>query len=209
VTRRAARGYARSPIRVQGTAQRLSVSVLERFRQAPQEVRKPRSSCNGCLPIRLKRVCGLALLSSEARSRTTLRAIDVLVIAPSQRLDDIAARHISSLPRAVRSLLSAVGVRGRNGHEPSGAALASYLLFEAPYTGELIALGERDTLARRAEVLRFFGSGRRSSVTADASSIGTMPGAGANEAASARRAAWRVAGRPRVDQARTTDPRIS
>jgi NTE family protein len=90
-----------------------------------------------------------ALLSPEARSRTTLRTIDVLVIAPSQRLDDIAARHINSLPRAVRSLLSAVGVRGRNGHEPSGAALASYLLFEAPYPGELIALGERDTLARR------------------------------------------------------------
>jgi NTE family protein len=148
-----------------------------------------------------------ALLSPEARSRTTLRAIDVLVIAPSQRLDDIAARHINSLPRAVRSLLSAVGVRGRNGQEPSGAALASYLLFEAPYTGELIALGERDTLARRDEVLRFFGWGRRSGVTADASSIGTMPGAGAKKVGSAR-CTWRVPGGLRVDQARTTDPQI-
>jgi NTE family protein len=38
-----------------------------------------------------------------------------------------------------------------------GAALASYLLFEAPFTRELIALGETDTLARQDEVLRFFG----------------------------------------------------
>ncbi len=145
-----------------------------------------------------------ALLSPEARSRTTLRAIDVLVIAPSQRLDDIAARHINSLPRAVRSLLSAVGVRGPNGHEASGAALASYLLFEAPYTGELIALGERDTLARRAEVLRFFGWGRRSGVTADASSIGTMPGAGANEVASCAHTARRRAARPDEPHASTS-----
>ena len=41
--------------------------------------------------------------------------------------------------------------------DASGAALASYLLFEAPYTNELIALGEKDTFARRGDVLRFFG----------------------------------------------------
>ena len=35
--------------------------------------------------------------------------------------------------------------------------MASYLLFEAPYTQALIALGEADTLARRDEVLAFFG----------------------------------------------------
>ena len=39
----------------------------------------------------------------------------------------------------------------------SGAALASYLLFESDYTRELIALGEADTMARREDVLRFFG----------------------------------------------------
>jgi NTE family protein len=38
-----------------------------------------------------------------------------------------------------------------------GAALASYLLFEAPYTRELMALGEADTMARQEEVVGFLG----------------------------------------------------
>ena len=38
-----------------------------------------------------------------------------------------------------------------------GAALVSYLLFEQAYTRELMDLGRADTLARRAEVCRFFG----------------------------------------------------
>ena len=55
----------------------------------------------------------LALLSDEARWPPPLRPIDALVIAPSQRLDDIAARHLGSLPAAVRALLRGVGVSGQ------------------------------------------------------------------------------------------------
>jgi NTE family protein len=97
----------------------------------------------------------LALLDDAARLRTALRPIEVLVIAPSQRLDDLAAQHVRSLPLTICSLLGAVGISGR-GQYSGGAALASYLLFEAPYTRALMALGESDTHARRADVVRFF-----------------------------------------------------
>lgn len=107
----------------------------------------------------------LSLLSPQARAQTALRPIELLVIAPSQRLDDIAARHLHALPAPVRSMLRAIGVSSDpalpgQAASTRGAALASYLLFEAPYTRELIALGEADTMARREDVLRFFGWGR-------------------------------------------------
>jgi NTE family protein len=101
----------------------------------------------------------LALLPDSALVDTPLRPVEALVISPSQRLDDIAARHLGSLPKPVRTLLRGVGVGG-TGQTARGAALASYLLFEAPFTSELIALGEADTLARGDEVVQFFGWAR-------------------------------------------------
>lgn len=106
---------------------------------------------------RMKRINRtLALLPDSALADTPLKPIEALVISPSQRLDDIAARHLGSLPAPVRTLLRGVGVSGE-GASARGSALASYLLFEAPYTRELMALGEADTLARREEVQHFFG----------------------------------------------------
>ena len=110
---------------------------------------------------RLRRInATIALLPTAVRDATSLRPIDVLVIAPSQRLDDIAARHVLSLPATVRAMLRGVGVYGE-GSDSRGAALASYLLFEAPYTRELVALGIADTMARRDVVAGFFGWDRR------------------------------------------------
>jgi NTE family protein len=97
----------------------------------------------------------LALLPEQALCDTPLKPIEALVISPSQRIDDIASAHIGSLPAPVRALLRGVGVGGQ-GTTARGAALASYLLFEAPFTRELIDLGESDTDARRDEVLSFF-----------------------------------------------------
>jgi NTE family protein len=78
------------------------------------------------------------------------RHVDVLAIAPSERIELIAARHLLQLPRSARMLLGAMG-----GNRASGAAFASYLLFEQAFTRELIELGYRDTLAQREPLLEW------------------------------------------------------
>jgi len=94
----------------------------------------------------------LSLIPEQVRREQgmQLRPIEVLVISPSERLDDLAASHAASLPWPVRTLLGGIGAMNRN-----GGALTSYLLFERPYTRALTHLGRKDTLARRKEVLRF------------------------------------------------------
>ena len=98
----------------------------------------------------------LSLIPPEVRAKSALRPIELLVIAPSQRLDAVAARHVGNLPTPVRAMLGALGVTS-NMADVRGAALASYLLFESGYTRELMALGREDTLAMRTEVCQFFG----------------------------------------------------
>jgi NTE family protein len=57
-------------------------------------------------------------------------------------------------------LLGAIGAT-----EARGGALASYLLFESSFTGELISLGRKDALARKEDVLAFFGTPEQGAVS--------------------------------------------
>ncbi|MBL8436269.1 MAG: patatin-like phospholipase family protein [Zoogloea sp.] len=79
-----------------------------------------------------------------------LKPIETLVIAPSQRLDYLAARHRNALPRALRLVLRGIGATRKN-----GSVLLSYLLFEKGYTRALMELGYRDAMSRRVELARF------------------------------------------------------
>lgn len=94
-----------------------------------------------------------AMLPGEPRSRSLgLKPVDVLVVAPSRPLDQIAARHQQELPRVLRLFL-----RGPGATKAGGAGVLSYLLFESGYCNELIELGYQDAMARKSELCAFLG----------------------------------------------------
>jgi NTE family protein len=108
---------------------------------------------------RLQRInATLSLIPPEARGGTQLEHVELLLIAPSQRIDVIAARHVHALPAAVRALLGEPAVPATTS-DIKGSALASYLLFDAAFTRELMALGRSDVLRQRDRVREFFGWG--------------------------------------------------
>lgn len=82
----------------------------------------------------------------------SLRPVSVLAINPSQDLQQIAAKHLMSLPRGLRFLLRMLGAYGTK-----GSSLVSYLMFEKDYCRELIGLGYTDAMARRQELIEFLG----------------------------------------------------
>ncbi len=92
----------------------------------------------------------LQQLPREVAAVLPYRSVEVLALQPSQSLDAIAQAHASELPRTTRNALAGLG-----GLRGGGAALASYLLFEPGFVQALIALGEHDAYARKAELLAF------------------------------------------------------
>lgn len=93
-------------------------------------------------------------LPREIAAYLPYRPIDVLAIHPSESLDALARAHLKLLPASVRRALGGLGAL----HD-GAAGLASYLLFEPAFVQDLVALGERDAYARKAELLSFFGAG--------------------------------------------------
>jgi NTE family protein len=88
-------------------------------------------------------------------SMANFRAIDTMLVVPSEDLREIAFRHRGELPVAIRALLRGVG-----GNTPRESKLLSFLLFESAFTQELIALGYRDAMKVKDQ-LRDFVSGAR------------------------------------------------
>jgi NTE family protein len=95
----------------------------------------------------------LQQLPREVAAVMPYRAIEVLAIQPTQSLDAVAQKHVRLLPPSLRRALGGLGAL-----KAGGGALASYLLFEAPFVQELVALGEQDAYARKDDLLAFFGS---------------------------------------------------
>ncbi|MCC7068403.1 MAG: patatin-like phospholipase family protein [Burkholderiales bacterium] len=92
----------------------------------------------------------LKRLPPEVAAALPFRPVQVFAMQPSQSLDALAAAHAEELPTATRNSLGAL--MGGAG----GASLASYLLFEPGFIGELMRLGQRDAYARAGEIIEFF-----------------------------------------------------
>ncbi|MGB7183917.1 MAG: hypothetical protein WBD51_18395, partial [Burkholderiaceae bacterium] len=93
----------------------------------------------------------LALLRSQVPDEFPFKPIQIVAITPSEPIEEIALRHVKSMPPRVRSFLKTFGAT-----ESNGIALASYLLFEPEFTAELIELGKRDAYAKATELKELF-----------------------------------------------------
>ena len=89
--------------------------------------------------------------SEEKQQDLRVREVETLVISPSVHFDDIAAKHIGSLPKPLRVFLKTIGATRPAG----GASIASYLLFEETYCKELIEHGYSDCMAQSEKVRSF------------------------------------------------------
>lgn len=82
--------------------------------------------------------------------RDGLRPVDILVLRPSEDLGLLAARHEEHLPHTFRYLTRSLGTR-----ESTTPDFLSMMMFEPGYVHHLLDVGERDALARAAEIRAF------------------------------------------------------
>ncbi len=102
---------------------------------------------------RMNRINYLTRLSETSlkdQSGQTLKAVDCLVMTPSQDLCSIINKHANLFPKDMHLTLRLLG--GNN----EATQLASYLCFEGPFCQELIQLGYDDAYGREVELRNFF-----------------------------------------------------
>ena len=97
----------------------------------------------------------LKVLPAHVRAELPFRSVEVLTLQPSASLDGLAQAHAHSLPKPIVRVLEGLGAL-----QGSGAALASYLLFEPGFIGALMALGRADVHARADEITSFLSPNR-------------------------------------------------
>jgi NTE family protein len=79
-----------------------------------------------------------------------LRPIDVLWLRPSQRVRELAAELADRIPPIVHYLMRGLG------SDAAVTELASYLLFDRAFCGQLMELGRQDVAAEREQISAFF-----------------------------------------------------
>ena len=90
-----------------------------------------------------------------AASGLDLRPVELLDISPSEPIEDLAVPYMDRLPALLKPM---TGVPEEGG-DPTGASLASYLLFDKGFAQDLISLGYRDAQSHSKQIERFFGYG--------------------------------------------------
>jgi NTE family protein len=79
-----------------------------------------------------------------------VKTVDLFILNPSRKIDEIANQFIHELPKSILKLLSRIGATER-----LGGGLASYLLFESSYCKELIQIGYEDAWHNREQIADF------------------------------------------------------